>query len=52
MKSLVIKNGIVIDPATKLSKKLDIEIVQGKITKLDPKIILKNNRRSLKNKNL
>lgn len=43
MKSLVIKNGTVIDPGTKLIKKLDIEIVQGKITKLNPKITLKNN---------
>ena len=43
MKSLVIKNGTVIDPGTKLIKKLDIEIVQGKITQLNPKITLKNN---------
>ena len=40
MKTLLIKNGTVIDPGTKLNKKIDIEIKQGKITNMSPRIIL------------
>jgi len=40
MKTLIIKNGTVIDPNSRLNKKIDIEIKQGKITNMKPKIML------------